>query len=76
MLREKKLAALLRRSVSVVGYSELDKVRGMVARGRLRGQDKIGVRVGKVINKYKVGKHYELDIRRISKRSYETGPNV
>ncbi len=31
--------------------------------GRLHGQDKIGVRVGKVINKYKVGKHFELDIR-------------
>ena len=32
-------------------------------KGRLHGQDKIGVRVGKVINKYKVGKHFELDIR-------------
>jgi hypothetical protein len=32
-------------------------------RGKLYGQDKIGVRVGKVINKYKVGKHFELDIR-------------
>jgi transposase len=42
---------------------ELEKVRGMVARGRLRGQDGIGVRVGKVINKYKVAKHFCLDIR-------------
>lgn len=41
---------------------ELDKVRGMVERGRLRGQDAIGVRVGKVIDKYKVAKHYRLDI--------------
>jgi len=34
-----------------------------VDKGRLHGQGDIGVRVGKVINKYKVGKHFELDIR-------------
>jgi transposase len=34
-----------------------------VDKGRLHGQDQIGVRVGKVINKYKVGKHFDLDIR-------------
>ena len=34
-----------------------------VDKGQLHGQDKIGVRVGKVINKYKVGKHFEFDIR-------------
>ena len=28
----------------------------------MRGQDKIGVRVGKVINQYKVAKHFDLDI--------------
>ena len=27
------------------------------------GRDKIGVRVGKVIGKYKVGKHFDLDIQ-------------
>jgi len=43
--------------------TELNKVRGMVQRGRLRGKDKIGVRVGKVINKYKVSKHFFLDIQ-------------
>ena len=41
---------------------ELDKVCGMVERGRLMGKDKIGVRVGKVINKYKVAKHFMLEI--------------
>jgi hypothetical protein len=41
---------------------ELDKVRGMVERGRLRGPEAIGVRVGKVVDKYKVAKHYTLDI--------------
>ncbi|HYW75807.1 MAG TPA: IS1634 family transposase [Gammaproteobacteria bacterium] len=51
-----------RRSLLEATAKELDKVRGMVERGRLRGQDAIGVRVGKVVNKYKVAKHFTLDI--------------
>lgn len=35
----------------------------MVMAGRIEGIDKIGVRVGKVIGKYKVGKHFNLDIQ-------------
>jgi Transposase DDE domain len=42
--------------------AELDKVCSMVAHKRLRGADRIGVRVGRVVNKYKVAKHFELDI--------------
>ncbi len=42
---------------------KLDKVRQRIERGQLYGKDAIGVRVGKVINKYKVGKHFVLDIR-------------
>jgi transposase len=42
---------------------QLAKLSQKVNKGRLHGQDKIGVRVGKVINKYKVGKHFDLDIR-------------
>jgi len=42
--------------------AELEKVRGMVSRGRLRDKGKIGVRVGKVVNKYKVAKHFVLTI--------------
>ena len=34
----------------------------MVARGTLRGAAAIGVRVGKVLDKYKVAKHFELAI--------------
>jgi transposase len=41
---------------------QLAKVRLRIKKGRLYGQDKIGVRVGKVLNKYKVGKHFDLDI--------------
>jgi hypothetical protein len=32
------------------------------SRGPLRGQDKIGLRVGKALNSYKVGKHFRLEI--------------
>lgn len=41
---------------------ELEQVRSMVARGRLQGADAIGVRVGKVVDKYKMAKHLVLDI--------------
>jgi transposase len=42
---------------------QLAEVSRMIQEGQLYGRDKIGVRVGKVINKYKVGKHFKLDIR-------------
>ena len=32
------------------------------SRNRLKGQDKIGLRVGRVINRYKMAKHFELEI--------------
>lgn len=51
-----------RRNLLAATTKELDRVRGMVERGRLHGQNDIGVRVGKVIDKYKVAKHYRLDI--------------
>jgi transposase len=41
---------------------KLDKVRKRIEQGRLHGKDEIGVRVGRVINKYKVAKHFELHI--------------
>jgi transposase len=41
---------------------ELEKVATSVRAGRLKGQDKIGVRVGKVLNRYKVGKHFAVEI--------------
>jgi len=51
-----------RKSLLEATAEELEKVRRMVQRGRLHGKDDIGVRVGKVINRYKVGKHFTLDI--------------
>ena len=51
-----------RKSLLEATVKELDKVHRMVQRGRLHGRDDIGVRVGKVVNKYKVAKHFTLDI--------------
>jgi transposase len=39
---------------------KLEKVRARIENGSLAGRDKIGVRVGKVLNKYKVGEHFAL----------------
>ncbi len=57
-----KLRAHKRQALLDATVRELDKVRGMVARGRLRGREAIGIRVGKVVNKYKVAKHLRLEI--------------
>ncbi len=42
---------------------DIDAVAALVQRGKYGGRADIGVRVGKVINKYKVAKHFILDIR-------------
>ncbi|MEA3238380.1 MAG: IS1634 family transposase, partial [Candidatus Bipolaricaulota bacterium] len=51
-----------RQSLIEATVQELEKVRGMVKRGGLKAKEKIGVRVGKVVNKYKVAKHFQLVI--------------
>jgi len=59
--RARKRAELLAATEKLLG-----KVQQTVERQRARGKpesaDKIGVRVGKVIDRYKVGKHFELEI--------------
>jgi len=42
---------------------KLAKINQLTQKGILYGKGNIGVRVGKVINKYKVGKHFKLVIR-------------
>jgi len=42
--------------------TELSKVVAAVDAGRLTGSGKIGIRVGKVVGRYKMAKHYILDI--------------
>jgi len=57
--RAKKRAELLEAS-----EKKLDAIVAATQRKKrpLRGKDKIGLRVGKVLGKYKVGKHFVLDI--------------
>jgi hypothetical protein len=42
--------------------AELEAVQRMVANGRLKEQGKIGVRVGRVLNTYKMAKHFRWQI--------------
>lgn len=42
--------------------AELAKVAKAVEAGRLKGADKIGLRVGKVAGRFKMAKHFDLDI--------------
>jgi transposase len=57
-----KLRAHKREALLQATQKELEKVRASVAGGRLSGKAKIGVRAGRVVNKYKVAKHFELTI--------------
>jgi len=61
-----QLRAAKRMDLLQATAAELDKVCAMVARKKLVGADKIGVRVGRVINKYKVAKHFKLTIEKAS----------
>ena len=55
--RTRKRAALL-----AATDTALNTIARSVAAGRLKGEDKIGLRVGKTIGKHKMAKHYRLDI--------------
>jgi transposase len=57
MRRAAKRAALLEATTT-----QLDLIKERVAAKRLRGRDRIGLAVGKLINRYKVGKHVDLTI--------------
>jgi transposase len=57
-----KLRAHKRQSLLAATERELAKVQAMVVAGKLTAADKIGVRTGRVVNKYKVAKHFELTI--------------
>ena len=57
-----KLRGHKRRALLQATQQELEKVRDRVQHGRLKGQAAIGLRVGRVLNKYKVGKHFALEI--------------
>ena len=58
-----RLRAAERADLLAATTKELEKIKATVMAGRLEGRDKIGVRVGKVIGKYRVAKHFDLEIK-------------
>jgi transposase len=57
-----KLRAIKREALLGATEKNLLAIKERVDAGRLRGADEIGLRVGKIINQYKVAKHFELAI--------------
>jgi transposase len=58
-----KLRAHKRQDMLQATEKDLEKIAARVEAGRLSGQDDIGVKVGKIINKYKMAKHFDFDIK-------------
>jgi hypothetical protein len=57
-----KLRAHKRQDLLAATAAALEQIHRRVANGRLHGRAEIGLRVGRVINKYKVAKHFALTI--------------
>jgi len=57
-----KLRAHKREDLLCATEKNLGQIKDRVAAGKLVGKDAIGVRVGKIVNQYKVAKHFELTI--------------
>jgi transposase len=53
---------LKREALLAATEADLEKIRKSAGTGRLKDKDKIGIRVGKVIGKHKVGKHFTWEI--------------
>jgi transposase len=51
-----------RRDLLAATDTALDKIVTAVAAGRLKDPAAIGIRIGRVVNKHKMAKHYDLDI--------------
>ena len=61
-----KLRAHKREELLAATEASLAKVQERVHAGKLQGADAIGLRVGRIINQYKVAKHFELTITDIA----------
>ena len=57
-----KLRAHKREELLCATEKNLEKIKARVDAAKLAGKDDIGVRVGKIVNQYKVAKHFELAI--------------
>ena len=54
----------MREALLVKTEKKLDQIVAAVQKGRLKEEGKIGLRVGKWVNKYKMNKYFTLEIRR------------
>ena len=52
----------IRQSLLDKTYEQLENVQRSVQNGHIKGVDKIGIRVGKIIDKYNVSKHFDTEI--------------
>jgi transposase len=57
-----KMRGHTRADLLLATEKSLEKIKARVDAAKLVGEDKIGVAVGKVVNQYKVAKHFELTI--------------
>ena len=57
-----KLRTHKREELLAATEANLEKIKARVDAGKLAGRDEIGLRVGKVVNQYKMAKHFELAI--------------
>jgi hypothetical protein len=57
-----RLRAAKRADLIAATTRELERVAAMVSGGRLKGAGRIGLRAGQVANKYKVRKHFKIEI--------------
>lgn len=53
---------LKREALLAATEADLAKIKASAEKGQLKDKDKIGIRVGKVIGKHKMGKHFTWDI--------------
>jgi transposase len=57
-----KMRVHTREDLLAATEKNLEKIKVRVEAAKLAGRDKIGVAVGKVVNQYKVSKHFDLEI--------------
>jgi transposase len=57
-----KLRVHKREALLAATEANLNKIKLRVDANKLEGKDKIGVQIGKIVNQYKVAKHFELTI--------------
>ena len=69
-----KLRAHKREELLAATERNLNKIKARVDAGKLTRGDVIGLRVGKVVNQYKMGKHFELEIQQRQRVRARTHP--